>query len=238
MKKFKATAFAALAVLIAAASLSGCNTSIGGHSSSSSDLSSADSSSSSAPVTTEAPTTAQPTTVEPTTEAPTTEEQKAETPNSEYSTESNGDAVLIDSEKYHDSYLGITFTMPEWVGKAYAVSKKANGNYILGFYEKTNYDYGVEHSMPGFGMMFEVFTAPEESKGNHIDYPAGSVNIDGTTYYLTYFKPTDVRFDRSLEDNYRSIYNLQRDYFLSGVVDADKNYVPSTIKTAVNLTSE
>lgn len=237
MKKLKATAFVALAVLIAAASLSGCNTSIGGRSATSAPYSSTVEDPPTTPVT-EAPTTAQPTTVEPTTEAPTTEEQKAETPNSEYSTESNGDAVLIDSEKYHDSYLGITFTMPEWVGKAYAVSKKANGNYILGFYEKTNYDYGVEHSMPGFGMMFEVFTAPEESKGNHIDYPAGSVNIDGTTYYLTYFKPTDVRFDRSLEDNYRSVYKLQKDYFLSGVVDADKNYVPSTIKTAVNLTSE
>ena len=232
MKNLKATAFAALAVLIAAASLSGCNIYIGGQPATSAPHSSTVED----PPTT--PATEAPTTVEPTTEAPTTEEPKTEAPKSEYSTESNGDAVLVDSEKYHDSYLGITFTIPEWVGKAYAVSKKANGNYILGFYEKTNYDYGVEHSMPGFGMMFEVFTAPEESKGNHIDYPAGSVNIDGTTYYLTYFKPTDVRFDRSLEDNYRSIYNLQRDYFLSGVVDADKNYVPSTIKTAVNLTSE
>ena len=232
MKKLKATAFAALAVLIAAASLSGCNTSIGGRSATSAPYSSTVED----PPTT--PATEAPTTIEPTTEAPTTEEPKTEAPKSEYSTESNGDAVLVDSEKYHDSYLGITFTIPEWVEKAYAVSKKANGNYILGFYEKTNYDYGVEHSMPGFGMMFEVFTAPEESKGDHIDYPAGSVTVDGTTYYLTYFKPTDVRFDRSLEDNYRSIYNLQRDYFLSGVVDADKNYVPSTIKTAVNLTSE
>lgn len=232
MKKLKATAFAALAVLIAAASLSGCNTSIGGRSATSTSYSSTVEDPPTTPVT-EAPTT-----VEPTTEAPTTEEPKTEAPKSEYSTESNGDAVLVDSEKYHDSYLGITFTIPEWVGKAYAISKKTNGNYILGFYEKTNYDYGVEHSMPGFGMMFEVFTAPEESKGDHIDYPAGSVTVDGTKYYLTYFKPTDVRFDRSLEDNYRSIYNLQRDYFLSGVVDADKNYVPSAVKNALNLKSE
>ena len=231
MKKLKATALVILAAAIAAASLSGCGiirrvldpqpeTVV------------------QTVYVTQEPTTAQPTTVEATTEAPTTAEPTTAAPTPKYSTESNGSAVLVDNENDRDAYLRITYTVPKWIGNAYAVSKKANGNYILGFYEKTNYDYGVEHSMPGFGMMFEVFTAPEESKGNHIDYPAGSVNIDGTTYYLTYFKPTDVRFDRSLEDNYRSIYNLQRDYFLSGVVDADKNYVPSTIKTAVNLTSE
>ena len=231
MKKLKATALVILAAAIAATSLSGCGiirrvldpqpeTVV------------------QTVYVTQEPTTAQPTTVEATTAAPTTAEPATAAPTPKYSTESNGKAVIVDSEKYHDSYLGITFTVPEWVGKAYAVSKKANGNYILGFYEKTNYDYGVNHGMAGFGMMFEVFTAPDESSGDHIDYPAGSVTVDGTKYYLTYFKPTDVRFDPSLADNYQSVYKLQKDYFLSGVVDKDKHYVPSAVKNALNLKSE
>lgn len=234
MKNLKATAFAALTVLIAAASLSGCNNHIGGQSSSS-----ADSSSSSVPFTTEAPTTAQPTTVEATTEAPTKEGPKTEEQNSEHSTESNGEEVLVESEKYYDSYLGITFTMPEWVGKVYARSTKTeNGTYILRFYEKTNSDFGKAKDYPGYGMLFEVNTSDREITNADIIYPAGSEIIDGKTVYLCYFKPTDVRYDFSLEDNYRSVYKLQRDYFLSGVVDADRNYVPSPKKFALNLTSE
>ena len=82
MKKLKASALVILAVLIAAAAMSGCNIYIGGQPSSSNGSSSSSSS------TTEAPTTEQPTTVEVTTEVPTTEEPQTEAPKSEYSTES------------------------------------------------------------------------------------------------------------------------------------------------------
>lgn len=232
MKKLKASALVILAVLIAAAAMSGCNIYIGGQPSSSNGSSSSSSS------TTEAPTTEQPTTVEVTTEVPTTEEPQTEAPKSEYSTESNGEAVLVDNEKYHDSYLGITFTMPDWVGNVYAKSQKANGSYILGFYEKTNYDLGQAKNWSGFGMLFEVNTSDKEITQADIIYPAGSELVDGKTVYLCYFKPTDVRFDPRQESTYRAASAHQRDYFTSGVVDADRIYVPSPAKFAMNLKSE
>ena len=105
MKKLKATALVILAAAIAAASLSGCGiirrvldpqpeTVV------------------QTVYVTQEPTTAQPTTVEATTAAPTTAEPTTAAPTPKYSTESNGSAVLVDNEKYHDSYLGITFTVP------------------------------------------------------------------------------------------------------------------------------
>lgn len=235
MKKYKSALLISLAAVITAGSLSGC-----GMIPQFFDRQSA---------ATEAPSTAAQTTeaastepaTEKATEAPTTAQPETEAPENGYSTESKGTAVIVDKEKYHDSYLGITFTVPEWVGKAYAKVDNFNGNYGLTFYEKTNYDYGIENDMPGMGMMFTVFVTPEESKGDHIDFPAGSVMIDGKYQYITYFKPTDVRFnekDDNMAENYRSIYKYQRDYFLSGAVDAEKKYIPSAYKNAVNLKSE
>lgn len=189
---------------------------------------------------TEEATTAQQTTAVQTTEAvETTKAQPAtEAPKPKYSTESNGDAVLVDNEKYHDSKLGITFTIPQWVGKVYAKAETNDGIYCLGFYEKTNYDYGLAKNWDGFGMLFNVCAASEESSGDFIDYPAGSIIFDGGRKYLTYFKPTDVRYDPTLADDYQSVYSLQRDYFLTGVVDKDKDYKPSTVQNALNLKSE
>ena len=235
MKNLKATAFAVLAVLIAAASLSGCNIYIGGQPATSAPHSSTVED----PPTT--PATEAPTTVEPTTEAPTTEEPKTEAPKSEYSTESNGDAVLVDSEKYHDSYLGITFTMPDWVGKVYAKSKITSTGYTLSFHEKTNYDWGEKEDHEAMGTLFSAYISDEEQKTADIVYPAGSELIDGKIMYLNYFKPTDVRFnseDQNMTSIYRAAANHQKDYFTSGVVDADRSYVPSPAKFAMNLTSE
>lgn len=236
MKKLKATALVILAAAITAASLSGCG--IIRRVLDSQPETVVQTVYVTQEPTTAQPTTAQPTTVEATTAAPTTAEPATAAPTPKYSTESNGSAVLVDNEKYHDSYLGITFTVPKWVGKVYAKGGTNNGLYSLAFYEKTNYNYGEDHGMSEFGMLFTVTATSEESSGDHIDYPAGSVTVDGTKYYLTYFKPTDVRFDPSLADNYQSVYKLQRDYFLSGVVDKDKHYVPSAVKNALNLKSE
>ena len=235
MKKLKATALIILAAAVTATSMSGCGIIrkfLGNQ-----------------PETvvqtiyvTEAlaPTTVQQTTAAPATEAPeTTKAQPAtEAPKTKYSAESHGDAVLVDSELYHDSKLGITFNVPEWVGKVYAKGETNDGVYTLGFYEKTNYDYGLAKNWNGFGMLFNVMAADDESTGDHIDYPAGSVNFNGGRKYLTYFKPTDVRFDPSLAEDYQKAYDLQKAYFLSGVVDKDRDYQPSSNKNAVNLKSE
>ncbi len=235
MKKLKSALLLSLAAVITAGSFSGCGMFMRFLNS----QPAATAVPSTAAQTAEATSTEQIT--EKATEAPTTVQPVTEAPKNEYSTESKGTAVIVDKEKYHDSYLGITFTVPEWVGKAYAKVDNFNGNYGLTFYEKTNYDYGIENDMPGMGMMFTVFVTSEESKGDHIDFPAGSVMIDGKYQYITYFKPTDVRFngeDKSMTENYREIYKYQKDYFLSGVVDADKKYIPSAYKNAVNLKSE
>lgn len=235
MKKIKATALVILAAATAAVSLSGCQIIIGGQPVTSTPYSSTVEDPPTSPVT-EAPTT-----VEITTEAPTTEEPSTEAPKPKYSTESNGSAVLLDNEKYHDSYLGITFTLPDWVGKVYAQSTKNDGHYSLGFYEKTNYDWGEKKSWPGMGMLFTVSVSDKETTKADIIYPAGSELIAEKVTYLNYFKPTDVRFnsdDQKMTSVYRSAANHQRDYFTSGVVDADKYYVPSPAKYAMNLTSE
>lgn len=231
MKKLKTTALIILAAAITATSLSGCGII----------RRFLNPQPKTVPVTTaevtSEPATAQPATEQPTTAQPTTAQPATEpvTQAPARSTESKGSAVLVDNEKYYDSRLGITFTVPEWVGKVYAKSETNNGLYSLGFYEKTNYDLGLKDNMPGFGMLFTVTAANEESTGDFIDYPAGSEIINGTRQYLTYFKPTDVRFDPSLAENYQSVYKLQRDYFLSGVVDKDRNYTPSGVPNAVNL---
>lgn len=185
-------------------------------------------------------TTAEPETEEPSTEAPSTAAQPdTQAPQSSASNaESFNGAVLIDGTTYHDSYLGITFTVPEWTGKVYAKSSINSGTYSLAFYEVENYRWGSEKGWDGMGMLFTVMTSDTESTGDHIDYPAGSVVIDGSKKYLTYFKPTDVRFngeDSAMADKYQSVYQYQRDYFLSGVVDADKSYSPSSNANALNL---
>lgn len=230
MKKIKATALVILAATIAAASLSSCQIVIGGQPATSAPSSSTVED----PPTT--PVTEKPTTVEITTEEPATEAPKAQ-----YSTESKGDAVLLDNENYHDSYLGITFTMPAWVGKVYAQSSTSGGQYSLGFFEKTNYDWGEKKDWPGMGMLFTVTVSDQETTQADIIYPAGSVLIDGKIMYLNYFKPTDVRFntdDQTMTSAYRTAANHQKDYFTDGVVDADKVYVSSPAKNAMNLTSE
>lgn len=189
--------------------------------------------------TTEEPTT-EPETEEPSTEAPTTAAPtETQAPQSSTSNaESFNSAVLIDGATYHDSYLGITFTVPEWTGKVYAKSSINSGTYSLAFYEVENYKQGLDKGWDGMGMLFTVMTSDVESDGDHIDYPAGSIEIDGGRKYLTYFKPTDVRFDSGdpvLTEKYQSVYQYQRDYFLSGVVDADKSYSPSSNANALNL---
>lgn len=238
MKKLRSTALIILAAAVTAASMSGCGIIkkfFGTQPETVIQTIYVTESATTAPQTA----AAQQTTAAPVTEAPETKAQTAtEAPKAKYSTESNGEAVLVDGEQYHDSKLGITFNIPEWVGKVYAKAETNNGIYCLGFYEKTNYDFGLTKNWNGFGMLFNVYTAPEESMGDHIDYPAGSEIFGGSRTFLTYFKPTDVRFDPSLADNYQSVYSLQKDYFLSGVVDADRDYKPSTNKNALNLKSE
>ncbi len=64
--------------------------------------------------------------------------------------------------------------------------------------------------------------------------------LNGEKKYLTYFKPTDVRFDtedKTLQQNYQDAYQYQRDYFQSGVVREDMQYSPSAHTNSVNLKS-
>ena len=143
-----------------------------------------------------------------------------------------------DGEEYYDSYFGIKFSIPEWKGKVYAKGELTNGSYSLTFYEKSNYEWGIVKEWDGMGMLFTVYTSPKEVDGQNIEYPAGSVEINGSVKYLTYFKPTDVRCntdDENMANDYQRMYKLQRQYFMSGVVDADKNYKPSSNPNAVNL---
>ena len=170
-----------------------------------------------AAATTAAATTAAVTT-EAATEAPTTESSSVEW---DYPIVQDGGFVLVTDDTYTDDTLGITFTIPEWKGKVYAVTGTSEkGSYYLEFYEA-----------------FSVSLNDEESNVE-IDHPAGSVVVNGQKKYLTYFKPTDVRCDYEdeiLRDNYQDAYQYQRDYFQSGVVRGDMQYSPSAKTYSVNL---
>lgn len=185
------------------------------------------------------------TTFEQATEAQTTEEAAtAESPSSSGSASQGkylDGAILVEDDYYYDSYIGITFYIPEWKGKVYAKGEIYDQNYSLAFYEAENYEYGVENNMQGMGMLFTVMTGDEESTGDFIDYPAGSILLGTELKYLTYFKPTDVRFnsdDDSMTESYQNLYQYQREYFLSGVVDEEMIYDPSSNANALNLKSE
>ncbi len=138
-----------------------------------------------------------------------------------------------------DDTLGITFTIPEWKGKVYAVTGTSEkGSYYLEFYEASNLIRGIEkYGRASLGFLFSVSLNDEESNVE-IDHPAGSVVVNGQKKYLTYFKPTDVRCDYEdeiLRDNYQDAYQYQRDYFQSGVVRGDMQYSPSAKTYSVNL---
>lgn len=189
-----------------------------------------------APTTTLPVTTAAPATQAPSTEAPTSAASPATEP-----VKTLGNARLVVTPDYTSDVLGITFHMPEWQNKVYAEGTYTDdGNYVLSFYEGTNLGAGLEKGYNGMGFLFSVFESDTESSGV-IDYPAGSVTVNGVKKYLTYFKPTDVRFDvesKELQENYQAVYQYQREYFMSGTVRSDLNYSTSARSDSVNLKSE
>ena len=175
-------------------------------------------------------------TTEAATEAPTTESSSVEW---DYPIVQDGGFVLVTDDTYTDDTLGITFTIPEWKGKVYAVTGTSEkGSYYLEFYEASNLIRGIEkYGRASLGFLFSVSLNDEESNVE-IDHPAGSVVVNGQKKYLTYFKPTDVRCDYEdeiLRDNYQDAYQYQRDYFQSGVVRGDMQYSPSANTYSVNL---
>ena len=235
MKKLKFSALIILAAVMTAASMSGCGIFNFLRPQPPAEPTAA---ATTAPAT-EAQTTAEPTTEAPATAAP-TEAEKTQTQQSspKATAQTLNGAVLCDGEEYYDPYLGIKFSIPEWKGKVYAKGELTNGSYSLTFYEKSNYEWGIVKEWDGMGMLFTVYTSPKEVDGQNIEYPAGSVVINGNVKYLTYFKPTDVRCNtenENMANDYQKLYKLQRQYFMGGVVDADKNYKPSSNSNAVNL---
>ena len=183
--------------------------------------------------TTFAPTTAEPTTVPAPTEQPTQLSAKA-TPE-----KAIGSARLVETPSYTDDVLGVTFSMPEWQNKVYAKTEYNDGSYSLSFFEGSNLSAGLEKGYDGMGFLFSIFTSDAEAEGSVV-YPAGTVTMGGETVYLCYFKPTDVRFDienELLTENYRELYQYQREYFESGVFRSSMDYQPSSATGAINLTS-
>ena len=235
MKKLKFSALIILTALITAASMSGCGIFNLFRQQPPTEPTTA----ATAAPTTEAQTTVVPTTAAPATDAPTAApETQAQQSSPKAEAKMLNGAVLCDGEEYYDSYFGIKFSIPEWKGKVYAKGELTNGSYSLTFYEKSNYEWGIVKEWDGMGMLFTVYTSPKEVDGQNVEYPAGSVEINGSVKYLTYFKPTDVRCntdDENMANDYQRMYKLQRQYFMSGVVDADKKYKPSSNPNAVNL---
>ena len=81
-------------------------------------------------------------TTEAATEAPTTESSSVEW---DYPIVQDGGFVLVTDDTYTDDTLGITFTIPEWKGKVYAVTGTSEkGSYYLEFYEASNLIRGIE----------------------------------------------------------------------------------------------
>ena len=208
-----------------------------------------------APSTTVAETTAPPTeaTTAPlpisTTPAPTKAEQSSQNGGGESSMQGAPDddptpkeysgMVLVDNAFYTDQTLGLAFYMPEWVNKVYARSEYMGNAYSLSFYEKTNYEWGVdENGWDGMGMLFTVYASDTEATGENIEYPAGSLLVAGQRMFLTYFKPTDVRCDPSDQtrrSNYQDAYDRQFDIFKSATVLQGREYIPSTNPNHIDL---
>lgn len=191
-------------------------------------------------------------TTEAPTEAPTTQkaEQSSQTKQSSTSEGPNGapgndpspkqysGVSVVSNEFYSDETIGLGFYAPEWVNKVYAKSEYVSGEYYLSFYEITNYDYGVEKGWDGMGLLFSVCTSDTESTGDWIDFPAGSLLVGGQRKYLTYFKPTDVRFDtenQTRTDNYQNVYQHQSSIFKGAVVLEGRDYIPSTNNNHIDL---
>lgn len=235
MKKLRFSALVVLAAIMTAASMSGCGIF---------NLLRQQPQTEPTAATTAAPATEAQTTAEQTTEAPTTvapatvPETQAQQSSPKATAQTLNGAVLCDGEEYYDPYLGIKFSIPEWKDSVYAKGELLNGSYSLTFYEKSNYEWGIAKEWDSMGMLFTVYISSEEVDGQNIEYPAGSVLINGSVKYLTYFKPTDVRFntdDENMTNDYQKMYKLQRQYFMGGVVDADRQYTPSSNPNAVNL---
>ncbi len=239
MKSIKTAALIVLAAATTAASMSGCGL-FGKLLNTQKETAPA-----TVQVVTDAPVSTQPETVAPTaapvtaaplTEAPVVTEPPTEAPKS---AEVFNGAVMINDDIYTDEYLGITFYVPEWKGKVYAKGELNEGKYSLVFLEATNYRWGVEEKGgDNLGMLFTLYTDNQEADGENVVFPAGSEVINGKTVYLTYFKPTDVRFnyeDDTMSENYQAVFKYQREYCKSGVVAADRNYEPSSNPNAVNL---
>ncbi len=199
-------------------------------------------------VTIPVPTTAVPTVAAPVTQAPATE-KPTEAPKTEQGSQQSspkatpektiGGAKLVETPDYTDDVLGVTFHMPEWQNRVYAKTDNYDGKYSLSFYEGSNLARGLEDGYDGMGMLFTLYVDSAQASGD-ITYPAGTIEIGGEKVYLTYFKPTDVRFypEGTLQENYQEMYQHQREYFETGVFRAAMHYQPSAATYAVNLTSE
>ena len=194
-------------------------------------------------VPTVAPTTAVPVTQAPATEKPTdapkTEQSSQQNSPKATSEKTLGGARLVETPDYTDDVLGVTFHIPEWQNRVYAKTDNYDGKYSLTFYEGSNLARGLEDGYDGMGMLFTLYEDSAQASGD-ITYPVGTIEIGGEKVYLTYFKPTDVRFypEGSLQENYQEMYKHQREYFETGVFRSAMHYQPSASTYAVNLTSE
>nr|WP_316611544.1 hypothetical protein [uncultured Ruminococcus sp.] len=194
-----------------------------------------------APATTQAATT-EPPTVAKQTEAPaaTTRKPEESSNTSEYPSQLDGGFYLVTTPTCASATLGINFTVPEWQNKVYCKNGNSNRGFYFEFYEASNLINGIEkYGFDSMGLLFAVYATDTEANGD-IEYPAGSIVLNGEKKYLTYFKPTDVRFDtedKTLQQNYQDAYQYQRDYFQSGVVREDMQYSPSAHTNSVNLKS-
>ena len=183
------------------------------------------------------PATAAKQTDAPTAQAPKTEESSDTSP---YPKELDGGYQLVTTTTCASATLGINFTVPEWQNKVYIKSGTSEVGYYVQFYEASNLINGIKkYGFDSMGFLFSVSTSDTEANGD-IEYSAGSIVLNGERKYLTYFKPTDVRFDtedKTLQQNYQDAYKHQREYFQSGVVRADMQYSPSARTDSVNLKS-
>ena len=188
--------------------------------------------------TTAVPVTQAPATEKPT-DAPKTEQSSQQNSPKATSEKTLGGARLVETPDYTDDVLGVTFHMPEWQNRVYAKTDNYDGKYSLTFYEGSNLARGLEDGYDGMGMLFTLYEDSAQASGD-ITYPVGTIEIGGEKVYLTYFKPTDVRFypEGSLQENYQEMYKHQREYFETGVFRSAMHYQPSAATYAVNLTSE
>ena len=166
-----------------------------------------------APATTQAATT-EPPTVAKQTEAPaaTTRKPEESSNTSEYPSQLDGGFYLVTTPTCASATLGINFTVPEWQNKVYCKNGNSNRGFYFEFYEASNLINGIEkYGFDSMGLLFAVYATDTEANGD-IEYPAGSIVLNGEKKYL-------------------------RDCFQSGVVREDIQYSPSAHTNSVNLKS-